>query len=213
MRLTAIGAAGIALVLPLQLAPLPQWLLDSKAPAGFLAADVAVGADTVLISDAPLFGAVAWSFGRDDVYVLSEGEIAYGLAYPESRHRSLDDGAARRARRCARGRHGHDPARLDGSTAAAGAHRSGRAPPTQRRRDPAAMSDLILLAAVALLSLSQVLQKLGAKRRLHGTIGARQWIVALFSPELIAAGIAIVTGTLLWLYVLYEMDVSRAFPF
>jgi len=75
------------------------------------------------------------------------------------------------------------------------------------------MSDLILLAAVALLSLSQVLQKLGAKRRLHGTIGARQWIVALFSPELIAAGIAIVTGTLLWLYVLYEMDVSRAFPF
>lgn len=91
MRLTAIGAAGIALVLPLQLAPLPQWLLDSKAPAGFLAADVAVGADTVLISDSSLFGAVAWSFGRDDVYVLSEGEIAYGLAYPESRHRSLDE--------------------------------------------------------------------------------------------------------------------------
>jgi 4-amino-4-deoxy-L-arabinose transferase len=90
-RLVAIGAAGIALVLPLQLAPLPQWLLDSKAPAGFLAADIAVDADTILISDAPLFGAVAWSFGRDDVYLLSEGEISYGLAYPESRHRSLDE--------------------------------------------------------------------------------------------------------------------------
>lgn len=75
------------------------------------------------------------------------------------------------------------------------------------------MSDLILLAAVAFLSASQVLQKLGAQRRLHGTTGTRQWVLALFSPELVGAAVAIVIGTLLWLYVLYEMEVSRAFPF
>lgn len=75
------------------------------------------------------------------------------------------------------------------------------------------MSELLLLVAVGLLSLSQVLQKIGAKRRLQGTTGARQWIAALFSPELVGAAVAIVAGTLLWLYVLYEMEVSRAFPF
>ncbi len=90
-RLAAIGAAGIALFMPLQLALLPQWLLDSKAPSGFLAT-VDIAPDTILISDAPLFGAVSWSFARDDIYLVGEGELAYGLAYPESRHRSLDDG-------------------------------------------------------------------------------------------------------------------------
>jgi drug/metabolite transporter (DMT)-like permease len=75
------------------------------------------------------------------------------------------------------------------------------------------MADTILLLAVALLSTSQVLQKIGAQRRLVNAKNARHWIVALFSPELIGAGIAIVAGTALWLYVLYQMDVSRAFPF
>lgn len=75
------------------------------------------------------------------------------------------------------------------------------------------MKDVILLAAVGFLSASQVLQKLGAERRLRGVAGPRAWVLALFSPELVAAAVAIVIGTLLWLYVLYEMDVSRAFPF
>jgi drug/metabolite transporter (DMT)-like permease len=75
------------------------------------------------------------------------------------------------------------------------------------------MADLILLLAVALLSASQVLQKLGAQRRLGNATSARHWASALLSPELLGAGVAIVTGTTLWLYVLYQMDVSRAFPF
>ena len=75
------------------------------------------------------------------------------------------------------------------------------------------MSDLILLLAVFFLSASQVLQKLGASRRLSDTSGARQWISALFSPEIVGAVVTIVIGTILWLYVLYSMDVSRAFPF
>jgi len=75
------------------------------------------------------------------------------------------------------------------------------------------LNDLLLLIAVALLSASQVLQKVGASRRLAGTRKPSQWIAALFSPELIAAIACIVGGTAIWLAVLYRMDVSRAFPF
>jgi drug/metabolite transporter (DMT)-like permease len=75
------------------------------------------------------------------------------------------------------------------------------------------MTDLMLLVAVGLLSFSQVLQKLGAMRRLQSATGAGQWIAALFSPELVAAAVSIILGTLIWLYVLYDMEVSRAFPF
>jgi len=75
------------------------------------------------------------------------------------------------------------------------------------------MNDLLLLLAVALLSTSQVLQKVGAARWLAGKHRPREWAVALLSPELLAAGVAIVAGTVLWLLVLYRMDVSRAFPF
>lgn len=75
------------------------------------------------------------------------------------------------------------------------------------------MDDAILVLAVLLLSASQVLQKLGAQRRLRGKHGVRDWIAALFSPELVAAGLCIIAGTGIWLLVLYRMDVSRAFPF
>jgi 4-amino-4-deoxy-L-arabinose transferase len=90
LRLGAITVSGVALFLPLHFAFLPRAHIDGKIPADYLAEELQVGPDTILISDAPYFGSVAWSFKRDDVYVLSEGEISYGLAYPESRHRSLD---------------------------------------------------------------------------------------------------------------------------
>jgi drug/metabolite transporter (DMT)-like permease len=75
------------------------------------------------------------------------------------------------------------------------------------------VNDALLLLAVALLSTSQVLQKLGAQRRLSGRRQPGEWLRALLSPELIGAGITIVAGTALWLAVLYRMDISRAFPF
>ena len=75
------------------------------------------------------------------------------------------------------------------------------------------MNDAILLIAVLLLGTSQVLQKLGATRRLQGTRTLRDWIAAMLSPELLGAVLAIVAGSALWLLVLYRMDVSRAFPF
>lgn len=74
------------------------------------------------------------------------------------------------------------------------------------------MDDAILLLAVLLLSASQVFQKLGARRRLLGRQRLADWVRALFTPELLAAGLCIVAGTGLWLLVLYRMDVSRAFP-
>jgi undecaprenyl phosphate-alpha-L-ara4N flippase subunit ArnE len=75
------------------------------------------------------------------------------------------------------------------------------------------MNGILLLLAIVLLASSQVLQKLGAVRRLAGRRGPRQWAAALLSPELLAAGLSLAAGTALWLVVLYRMDVSRAFPF
>lgn len=75
------------------------------------------------------------------------------------------------------------------------------------------MDDLLLLLAVMLLTASQVLQKLGADRRLRDARNVRGWLKGLFSPEIVLAAILIVAGTALWLSVLYRMDVSRAFPF
>ena len=75
------------------------------------------------------------------------------------------------------------------------------------------MNNALLLLAVLLLASSQILQKVGAARRLHGTRTPREWLRALLSPELGGAVLTIGAGTALWLTVLYRMDVSRAFPF
>ena len=75
------------------------------------------------------------------------------------------------------------------------------------------MNNVLLLLAVLLLASSQILQKLGAARRLQGTRTPAEWLRALLSPELIGAVVTIAAGTALWLEVLYRMDVSRAFPF
>jgi len=74
------------------------------------------------------------------------------------------------------------------------------------------VDDATLIAAVLLLTASQVLQKLGAQR-LAAARGASARLRALFSRELIGAVVCIVAGALLWLIVLYRMDVGRAFPF
>ncbi len=75
------------------------------------------------------------------------------------------------------------------------------------------MNNALLLLAVLLLAGSQILQKVGASRRLQGTRTPREWLRALASPELVGAVLTIAAGTVLWLTVLYRMDVSRAFPF
>jgi 4-amino-4-deoxy-L-arabinose transferase len=88
-RMLLFAGPGIALVLAFEFA-LPQRVLDQVAPAATVASFASAPRDTVLVSDASLFGTVAWAFKRDDIYVVSPGEIEYGLSYPESQHRWLD---------------------------------------------------------------------------------------------------------------------------
>ena len=88
LRVGGVVVAGAALLVPLHFA-LPQQALDNFAPAGAVAR-YAAGTDTVVVSDAPLFGTAAWVLKRTDIYVASPGEIDYGLSYPEARPRLLD---------------------------------------------------------------------------------------------------------------------------
>ena len=74
------------------------------------------------------------------------------------------------------------------------------------------MNDLLLLAAVTFLCAGQVLQKIGAVRRLAAARSPADYWRALLSPELAGAGGCLAAGTALWLAVLYRTDVSRAFP-
>jgi len=72
---------------------------------------------------------------------------------------------------------------------------------------------LLILAAVGLTSAGQILQKIGAERYLKEIVSWRQVGRALVSREIILALACLAGGTLLWLAVLYHMDVSKAFPF
>ncbi len=65
----------------------------------------AASTDTVVVSDAPLFGTAAWVLKRADIYVASPGEIEYGLSYPEAKHRLLDGPAFAALLAANRGRH------------------------------------------------------------------------------------------------------------
>lgn len=88
LKLGAVGATTVALLAPIDLA-LPARVLDRIAPGRFIAQFAPVSSDTLLISDASTFGSVAWFLNRNDVYVVSPGEIRYGLSYPDSRKRYL----------------------------------------------------------------------------------------------------------------------------
>jgi 4-amino-4-deoxy-L-arabinose transferase len=103
-RLSAVGCAGLALIVPLQTA-LPDRARENVAPTLSVAAYGDVPRDTRVVSDAPLFGTVAWTLGRDDVYVVSPGEIDYGLGYADARGRRLDGDGLERLIAASRGRH------------------------------------------------------------------------------------------------------------
>ncbi len=90
-RLLAFAAAPLLLMLCLPWV-FPQQVLDRKAPGKFLHthADL-VTPETRLVADAGLMHAVNWYYQREDVYLLhSQGEVAYGLSYPDARSRYLN---------------------------------------------------------------------------------------------------------------------------
>ena len=89
VRVGGVALAGVALLVPLHFA-LPQQALDNFAPGGAVARYAAGSVGDVIVSDAPLFGTVAWVLKRADIYVASPGEMEYGLSYPEAKQRLLD---------------------------------------------------------------------------------------------------------------------------
>jgi len=88
-RLVLYGCTGLGFQLALIVA-LPQSVYDSKVPEQFILSQrPAISADTLVVSDASLIRGVAWHLERDDIYLLNEGELAYGLSYADSAHRLL----------------------------------------------------------------------------------------------------------------------------
>jgi 4-amino-4-deoxy-L-arabinose transferase len=95
LPLAAFGTAGAGLFLTIA-AALPRVALDNVGPSELLADGVLEAPDALVVSDASTFGAIAWYTKRDDIYVLTPGEIGYGLDYPESRARNLQNGGLAR---------------------------------------------------------------------------------------------------------------------
>jgi 4-amino-4-deoxy-L-arabinose transferase len=89
-RMSALGATGALLFLAIDLG-LPKQTLDGLAPSALLDDGAMGDAAAIIVADASTFGAVAWYTKRDDIYVLAPGEIAYGMEYPDSRFRNLQD--------------------------------------------------------------------------------------------------------------------------
>jgi 4-amino-4-deoxy-L-arabinose transferase len=88
LRLAGLAVAGAATILPLQFA-LPQRVIEQAVPSVAVARYAAANPDTIVVADASLAGTAVWVLGRNDVYVMDPGELAYGMSYPEARYRDL----------------------------------------------------------------------------------------------------------------------------
>ena len=72
---------------------------------------------------------------------------------------------------------------------------------------------LLLLLAVALATAGQVFQKLAVDRAGEGDWTRGHYLHVARRPELYLALFCIGAGSIVWLFVLYEFDVSRVYPF
>jgi 4-amino-4-deoxy-L-arabinose transferase len=73
-------------------AALPERMVNSKMPDQFIAQHLEelAGARTLLSNDLGSASALAWRTGRSEVFLLNtEGELKYGLGYPDAQGRSL----------------------------------------------------------------------------------------------------------------------------
>ena len=90
---SALMTAPILLAAPFSM---PSEVLDHKAPGGLLEAFTErIDESTIVISDSAMVRATAWYFKRSDVYLTGEGELAYGLGYPDGAQRLLNEDALR----------------------------------------------------------------------------------------------------------------------
>ena len=87
--IAAIGAS-VGIIFVILNSDLPKAVLEGKSPIALYEHVAAkLKPDTIIVSDANVVRAVAWSFKRSDVYLLHRGELGYGLSYPEHAHRYL----------------------------------------------------------------------------------------------------------------------------
>jgi len=86
--------ASLVMIVPVLFAVpfvVPDQVLERKSPGQELMQyRDQLTEDTVLISDGAMMHAVAWYLQRDDIYLISTGEVEYGLEYPDARHRFLN---------------------------------------------------------------------------------------------------------------------------
>jgi len=72
----------------------PENALKTKSPEVLVRQHVGqIPADAIVIADSYTIGAIALVLKRDDIYITSEGELRYGLNYPEAKHRLLTAGS------------------------------------------------------------------------------------------------------------------------
>lgn len=71
----------------------PETVLFKKAPGILFERHTGVvGENTLLVSQTSLAPAASWFYKKSDVFLFqSKGELAYGLSYPDVRHRYIDD--------------------------------------------------------------------------------------------------------------------------
>jgi len=85
--LSALCTMVLAIGLPWAL---PQSLIDSKLPERFIEANQAVlaASDTLLANDVGLASSLAWGTKRSEINLFdSQGEVSYGLGYPDAKGR------------------------------------------------------------------------------------------------------------------------------
>lgn len=75
------------------------------------------------------------------------------------------------------------------------------------------MTYALLLLAILMLTAGQVFQKLAVTHTGGGDWDSRRYLRILQRPELYLALGCLGIGTAIWLAVLYQLDVSKAFPF
>jgi 4-amino-4-deoxy-L-arabinose transferase len=67
-----------------------------KAPGEFLLRHAQkVTPETILVSDKRLVSAVCWFYKRNDVLLIDQGELEYGLGFEDAKDRQLNIGSLR----------------------------------------------------------------------------------------------------------------------
>lgn len=83
-------AASVVTMFALLSITLPTSVLNGKSPnALFKQVEPKLKPGTIFVSDSNVVRAVAWVFKRTDIFLLTYGELGYGLSYPEHRDKML----------------------------------------------------------------------------------------------------------------------------